>query len=211
VKTFTAAELVAYGSRQIVSRNLIYVVPKDRSTGVAQEFGFWDGIDDVTIDVRDGLTASVVPRNFSSKGAVLTIGDISLSDTLNVSSLQVSLSNLNANVESAIRTYDMRNAPIQIYRALFNTDSPSTLVDYPRCRFVGYVDTLSINQPAVGGEASAVLNCVSCTRELTRKNAELRSDESQQRRHSGDRFFQYTGATGQVQVFWGQSQGTAAP
>jgi len=211
VKTFSAAEIAAYSSRQIISRNLIYVVPKDRSTGAPQEFGFWDGIDDVTMDVRDGLTGSIVPRNFSSKGAVLTIGDISLSDTLNVAAMQISLSNLNANVEAAIRTYEMRNAPIQVYRALFNTDSPSTLVDYPRCRFVGYVDTLSINQPAAGGEASAVLNCVSCTRELTRRNTELRSHESQQRRHSGDAFFKYAGATGQVQVFWGQSQGTGTP
>lgn len=207
MKNLSVAEIAAYQDRKFIARSMIYVVSKNRATSASVDFGFWNGLEDITANVLDGLTLLSTSRDFNSKGAVLSIGDISLSDTLNVSSVQVTLSNLNATVEAAIRTYDMRNAPIQIYRALFDPDDPTSMVDDARCRFVGFVDTVSITTPAEGGQAAAVLNCVSCTRELTRTNAELRSDESQQRRQPGDRFFRYAGATGQVQVFWGQNKG----
>ncbi len=187
MKTLSVAEQSAYQDRKIIARQCVYIVAKNRSTGADVEFGFWTGIEDVTLDVIDGLTGSVTPRNFNNKGAVLSIGDISLSDNLNVGAVSILLSQLNATVEDALRTYDCRNAPIQIYRALFNPSDPTTMVDSARCRFVGYVDQLVISTPPEGGEASATLQCVNCTRELTRKNSDLRSDESQQRRHSGDR------------------------
>jgi hypothetical protein len=206
VKSLTNPETNAYAARSLIARSLIYVIAKNRSTGAAVEFGFWNGSFDATIDVIDGLTQDTEARSFVSKGAVLDVGDITLSDSLNVGAVHVSLSQLNASVESAIRTYDIRNAPIQIYRALFSVSSPSELIAPARCRFVGYVNTAPISTPPVGGQASVSLNCVSSVRELTRTNKELRSDEGQQRRHSGDRFFKYVAATGIVQLFWGQNK-----
>lgn len=206
MKSLTTDETNAYAARSLISRTLIYVTAKDRSTGAPVEFGFWNGIYDSTIEVIDGLTQDTESRSFVSKGAVLTVGDISLSDSLNVGSVQVTLSQLNATVESAIRTYDTRNAPIQIYRGLFSIASPAALIAPARCRFVGYINTAPISTPPAGGQASVTFNCVSAVRELTRSNKELRSDEGQQRRHSGDRFFKYVAATGQVQVFWGQNK-----
>lgn len=206
MKSLTTEETNAYAARSLISRTLIYVTAKDRSTGAPVEFGFWNGIYDSTIEVIDGLTQDTESRSFVSKGAVLTVGDISLSDSLNVGSVQVTLSQLNASVESAIRTYDTRNAPIQIYRGLFSIASPASLIAPARCRFVGYINTAPISTPPAGGQALVTFNCVSGVRELTRSNKELRSDEGQQRRHSGDRFFKYVAATGQVQVFWGQNK-----
>jgi hypothetical protein len=100
----------------------------------------------------------------------------------------------------------MRNAPIQIYRALFNTADPRAIVAPARCRLVGFVNTSTISTPAENGSAAVTLECVGCVRELTRTNTDLRSDESQQRRVADDRFFRHVAATGQVQVFWGQNK-----
>jgi hypothetical protein len=207
VRTFTTAEAAGYAKRTLIPRSLIYVQPKDRTTGDLVDFGFWNGTGDVTLTVTDGLTQSDVDRDFTSRGAVLSVGDVTLSDNLNVNSVQVSLSQLNSDAEDALRGYDMRNAPIQIYRALFDIANPRAQVAPARCRFVGFVNTAPIGTPAEGGQASTTLNCVGCTRELTRSNTDLRSDESQQRRTSGDRFFRWVAATGQVQVFWGQNRG----
>lgn len=208
MKDFTDPEIAGYSNRSIIRRNLIFVQPRDRSSGGLQDFGFWNGTGDVSLDVVDGITADTTTRDFIGRGAVLTLGDITLSDKLDVTSVQVLLSQLESDVESAIRTYDMRQAPVQIYRALFDTANPRALIAPARCRFAGYVDTAPLMTPAVGGQAAVTLNCVGCTRELTRTNSDLRSDESQQRRSPGDGFFRYVAATGQVQLFWGEASST---
>lgn len=208
MRSFTTAEANGYAARTLIPRTLIFVQPKDRLTGDLVNFGFWDGTGDVTLTVTDGLSQTDEDRDFTSRGAVLAVGDITLSDNLNVGSVQVSLSQLNSDVEDALRGYDMRNAPIQIYRALFGIANPRALVAPARCRFVGFVNTAPISTGAIGSQAATTMTCVGCTRELTRSNTDLRSDESQQRRQSGDRFFRWVAATGQVQVFWGQSRGS---
>jgi hypothetical protein len=208
MRDFTTAEQNAYLNRTILARDLVYFTAKDFSTGDDISFGFWNGIGAVALDVVDGITATTVSRNFSSKGAVLAVEDIPVSDKLDVTAVAVTLSQLNADVENALRGYDMRNAPIQIYRALFDTAAQRSLVAPARCRFAGFVNTCPITTPKIGGAAQAVLNCVGNVNELTRQNVDTRSDESQQRRASGDRFFQYVGVTGQIQVWWGQDKST---
>jgi len=206
MKDFTAEELAAYESRSIIFRGLVYVWARDRATGAQKPFGFWTGTGNRSIQVRDGLTQEVVARNFTSRGALVAIGDIPAAADLSIRQVAVTLSQLNADVESALRGYDMRGAPIQIYRALFSIANPRALVAPARCRFAGFVNTSPITTPARGGQATAVLNCVSLARQLTNTNADLRSDESQQRRHAGDRFFRWVAATGQVPVSWGTNK-----
>ena len=208
MKDFTSDELAGYAQRALIIRDLVYVTPRDFDTGERADFGFWSGTGDVSFDVVDGLTLGTVARDFTGGGSLLAVGDIPVSDSLSVISTQVSLSPLNTDVESAVRSYDMRYAPVQIYRALFSNANPRALVAPARCRFAGFVNTLQLSTPTVGGSAGAVLNCVGCTNELTRANTQLRSDESQQERHAGDRFFRWVSATGQVQVAWGQSTTT---
>jgi hypothetical protein len=208
MKEFTADELAAYQSRATISRDLIFIQCKDRSTGALHDFGFWNGTGDIALDVLDGITAVIQTRDFIGRGAVLQVGDVSRVDSLDVMSLDIVLSQLESDVENAARAYDMRNAPIQVYRALFSTANPRAQVAPARCRFAGFINTAPLVTPPEGGKASLSLNCVGCTRELTRTNTDLRSDESQQRRSPGDDFFKYVAVTGQVQVFWGEDKAT---
>lgn len=205
MKDFSDEEIAAYSSRTIIKRNLIYVWAIDRETGETREFGFWDGTGDATLDCLDGVAAAVVARDFSARGALLQVGSIPQTNDLTVQSVQVTLSQLNADVTNALRGYDLRQAEIQIYRAVFNPENPRAMVAPARCRFAGFINGAPTVQPPVGGQAAVTLECVSCSRELTTANTDLRSDESQQRRATGDRLFQYVAATGSVDVFWGQN------
>lgn len=205
MRDLTSEELAAYAARTIITRDLIFVTPKDFSTGDLTNFGFWNGTGDVSLDVIDGITQVTTTRNFTARGAVLDVADIQITDSLQAVSATVTLSQLNSDVENAIRGYDMRGAPIQIYRALFDTANPRALVKPARCRYAGFVNTAPMATPPIGGAAALTLNCVGCTVELTRSNTDLRSDESQQRRYAGDRFFRWVGVTGQVKIFWGQN------
>lgn len=208
MRDFSDAEAAGYANRTLITRNLVFVQPKSFSDGTLQDFGFWDGLGNVSFDVVDGITLETVTRDFTARGAVLSVGDIQISDALNVVSVSVGLSQLNADVENAVRGYDMRNAPIQIYRALFDTTNPRALIAPARSRFVGFVNTAPLTTASEGSAGGLVLNCVGCTAELTRTNTDLRSNESQQRRSSGDGFFQWVAATGQVQIFWGEKSST---
>ena len=211
MRDFTAEELAGYSARTINARDLIYVQPRDFLTHSIVHFGFWNGRGDVTLAVTEGITAETVNRDFTASGAVLKVEDIPVSDNLQVVAATVTLSQLNADVENAVRAFDMRNAPIQIYRALFSSANPRLLLAPARCRFAGFVNAAPIATPAVGGEAAVTLTCTGCTNELTRTNTDLRSDESQQRRSPGDAFFKYVAATGQIQVFWGTEKSNAMP
>lgn len=206
MKDFSAEEIAAYEDRSIIVRSLVWCQPKDRDTGELQDVGFSTVTGSNALEVRDGLTQEVVTRNFTSRGALVGIGDIAAAADLSIRQVTVTLSQLNSDVENALRGYDMRGAPIQIYRALFSKANPRALVAPARCRFVGFVNTAPIVTPAKGGQAVATLNCVSIARQLTNTNSELRSDESQQRRQSGDRFFRWVGATGQVPISWGTNK-----
>jgi hypothetical protein len=208
VKDFSTAEIDAYAARAILVRALVWVQPRDFETGDLVEFGFSTVTGDNALEVYDGLTQQIVQRNFTSRGAVLTIDNITQVADLTIRQAAVSLSQLNADVADALRGYDMRGAPIQIYRALFDMADPRAMVAPARCRFVGFVNTAPVTTPASGGSASLVLNCVSFTRQLTNTNTALRSDDNQQLRAPGDRFFQWVAATGQVPIAWGTNTTT---
>lgn len=207
MKDFEEEEIAAYEGRIVIPRRLVYLWARDRTTGDLHELGFSNVTGNVTLPVRDGLTQEIVERNFTSRGALVSIGDIAMTGDISVRSVDVTLSQLNEDVTNAFRGYDLRNAEVQIYRALFDVANPREIVKPARCRFAGFINTSPLVTPAEGGMASLTLNCVDCTRELTNTNSDLRSDESQQRRAAGDRFFQYAPATGQVKVFWGQNKG----
>lgn len=208
MRDFTSDELAGYANRSLIVRNLVFVQPRDFSSHDAVGFGFWNGAEDVAFDVVDGLTQSTVTRDFSGGGSLLAVEDIKMVADLSVPSLQVSLSQLHDGVAEAVRGNDMRQAEIQIYRALFSNANPRALVAPARCRFAGFVNGCQIGTPPEGGAAQVSLTCTGCTRELTRKNTDLRSDASQRRRNGSDSFFQYVTATGKVPVYWGEKKAT---
>ena len=73
--------------------------------------------------------------------------------------------------------------------------------------FVGYIDQIEIKTPKEGEQGGVTLTCKSSTQELTRANAETRSDAYQKLRSATDNFFQDAAVVGTWPLFWGKSNG----
>lgn len=202
MRDLDSAEISAIQARTVVARNLLWLSPKNRNTDAIVPMGFWDDLMTVTVSVKDGRTGSTVDRDFYGLGASLSIGSIPLTSDITIRNVDITLPHLDTTVELLVRGYDVRGAPMQLYRGYFN---PSTraMVASAKPRFVGYVDGSPIVTPKEGGEGSITLKCVSTTRELTRTSSEVRSHESQLARAPGDDFYKDVGLVGDWDIAWG--------
>jgi len=199
------AEITAIAARTVVARDFVVITVKDRLTGNTSDVGFWSDAGPFSCLVRDGRTGVIASRTFVG-GALVSIGDIPLTSDISVRTVDVVLSGIDASVIDAIRTYDARNAPITIYRGYLNPDTLE-LVAPAKARFIGFIDTAPIETPAEGGASTVTLSCVSHTRELTRRNPDVRSHESQILRKADDDFFRDTTVVGGWELFWGKEKG----
>lgn len=203
MRTLDANIVAALAAGRLVRRNMIWVTAKERDTGNPHSRGFWGDVETVDIPVVDGLTGATATRTFEAAGGLIEIGAVPLTSDLSIRSVDVVVSPLNDAADQYVRGYDLRMAPIQIYRAIFDPDTHELVADAD-ARFVGFVETAPVETPEEGGEARVTLNCVSHAVELTRSNPDVRSDESQKRR-SGDRIFQYVGTMAQRTIYWGDN------
>lgn len=208
VSSLDAATQTAVRDRSIlIPRNFVLVTVKaigDPAT--TTRFGFTDYGEDVTLNIVDGETGSTVSRDyFGDNQPILKMDPMPLKIGLEVDTTQVVLSQIDEHVQSMARGYDIRNANVQIHRGYLDPDS-HLLVAAPRIRRLGQINGAPIMTPAAGGEGSITLKIVSHTRELTRINTAKRSDETQRRRGTGDRFRRYGGTAGKWEIFWGESQ-----
>lgn len=207
MRDIDAAILTQLQSGRLVARYLVFIIGKDFTTGAPEEAGFWTGLSTVTATVIDAKTQAPTARDFVGSGSIESIGDIVLSADIAVQTVTVRLSMVHDTVNNFIRGYDVRFAEIQIYIGVFNPETRE-LAANPFSLFLGYVDGAPITVDPMGGGSHVELQCVSNTREMTRSNPDKRSDESQQRRSAGDRFYQYTAVMGDRVIFWGQAQGS---
>lgn len=197
-----AAEITALQQPTIDARVFVWVLPKDRETGEQVGVGLWSDGGPFTADVVDALTGSTVSRSFNG-GGLVEVGDISRTSDIAVRRVDVTLSAIDAATAAMLRTYDGRQAPIQIYRGLF-TPGTFKMVAPAKPVFVGFIDEAPIVTAALNGASKATLRCVSHTVELTRKNPAVRSHESQIARAAGDTFYKDVNTVGDWEVAWGE-------
>jgi hypothetical protein len=207
MKSLSAAELSALAARSLAFRNLVWITAKNRTTGALTPFGFWDDVGTRALQVIDVLTGATVTRNFVGAGSLLQIDDVVATSELQVRELVIRLSGVDATVANAVRGYDARLAPIQVYRLMLNPASGAPIAA-ARARFVGIVDSLKINDPTRGGQGNVIVSAASQMRELSRANPDMISDPSQKQRAEGtgkptDRFYQYTNEIANWSIAWG--------
>jgi hypothetical protein len=206
MRVLSTAEVTALSARRIVGRDLVWITAKNRSTGDPASYGFWNDVGTVSINVVDGRTGAINARSFYGLHASLTVGRIPLVSDITVRELEITLPHLDSIVNEMVRTHDVRGAPIQVYRLFLDPDTRAA-ISTAKARWVGYVDTAPIETPSEGQEGSVRIVCVSVTRELTRRNHDVRSHESQLRRNNLDFFYKDTAAVGEWEVFWGKHRG----
>lgn len=200
----------ALRARVLQARDFVWITGKTIDTGDPISRGWWQGLDDITaqyVDIDSGATPS---RIYGKAGSLLGVDNIPLIADLTARNFAITLSQISQEVADLVRGYNLKLAPVEVHRGLFNPGT-NVLVAPVFPRALAFVDDCEILDPAEGNDGQITLTCVSHTLELTRTNSDVRSDSSQQARHAGDRFYKYTGVAGSWPQFWGQNRGTIAP
>lgn len=196
----TAAALAA---RRLMPRDFLTITARDRSTGNPVTVGFWSDLANVSALVIDPDTGAAVLRDFYGSGSLISISDIPAIAGVTVQNVTITMSQLHAQAEEAIRLYDCKQARVEIHTGLLDPDSRK-LVDPAEPLFVGFVDSIEIRTPRENEEGAAVLTCTSGTQELLRSNPATRSHEDQQVRAPGDAFFKDAAVCGDWTPWWGE-------
>jgi hypothetical protein len=208
-RSLDSAVLSALAARTLVARDFLWFVVRDRDTGDPVTDGMWSDIGNVTAEVIDPDTGTPVERSFYGSGTLVGISDIPLVSNVTVQQVTITLSQVDDRVADLVRTYDVKQARVEIFRGLF--DPATRLLVAPAVpRFVGFVDEVQIQTPAEGGDGAVVLTCASHTQEMLRSNPDTRSHESQKQRLATDNFFQDASVVGEWELFWGKKSGKAS-
>lgn len=206
MRSLSLANQAALSARALVERDFLWIVARDRATGAPVSVGFWSDITNVTsVPVINPDTLTTVTRNYYGAGSLVSIDDIPSVSNIQVQDIKIRMSQLDEQVEAAIRGYDTQQARVEIHRGLFDPVSRS-LVAPAFIRFVGFLNLVEIITPEAGGDGYAELTCVSHTQELLRSNPSTRSHADQQARQIGDGFFRDVAVVGDWVFQWGEDK-----
>lgn len=190
----------------VLMEAMVWILARDRTTNAQVGIGFWTGDDHETI------TVGGTPRLYYGAGNIIDLSDpITYRNGLDVGSWKFTLSNLTPEFDTLFRTYDLRLAPVEVHRGVYNLNS-GVLIEAPHRLLKGWIETAPLEEPEEGSEATCTINCVTSAMGLT-KTLALNKSDAFQRTRSGDRFNRYAAVSGAVSVKWGVGQvnGATAP
>lgn len=209
MRNLSPENYAALQARQLVARDFLWLVARDRSTGASFSYGFWSDVGDVQAPVLNPNTGLAEPRNFEGSGTLIQISDIPLVANLTVQTIDVTMNQIDEAVNNIVRGYDLKQGQVEVYRGLFSPVSRQ-LVAPAVNRFIGYVDQIEISTPKEGEDGAVKMTCVSHSQEFTRYNPGTRSHEDQKKRDPNDDFFVDASTIGEREHFWGQKTGKVA-
>lgn len=186
----------------LITRKAVWITARNRVTGAPEERGIWAGSESTPLTVLRGTDGAQVTRPYYGGGEYLKIGDIPMTTTLTLETITVDLSQLADIAREIVRTHDVHRAAIEIHEIVLSPVTGMPIgADYPI--FNGIIDGAPIKNPAVGGEGSTKLKCVSeMMAMLARTNTDKSSHEAQKRR-SGDDLNIYSNTVEEWKLPWG--------
>lgn len=189
--------------RPTIARQLIWVEAKEFGSGATQTLGLWDG--EYTAQfVIDGE-----PRTYFAGGSILQLPEITGLVGLEVRTYSVVLSALTPEVQQLMRGYDVRLAPCEMHRVLFDPEAPATMLGEPQRTFKGWIDGAQFNETK-DGDYVVDATLASNSRGLTVPLQMRRSDESYRLR-LGDRIARYASVAGVIPIYFGEAAPNQPP
>lgn len=180
----------------VIMHALIWISPRNRTTGALVPMGFWTG------DDHETFTVGGVSRTYFGAGNVIGLDDPIVYRTgLDVGSWQFSISDLTPEFDTLFRQHDLRLAPIEVHRQVHSLTSRAR-IEAPSRIFKGWVETAPLEEPEEGSESTCTITCATSAMGLTRTLA-LNKSDAFQRTRSEDRFNKYAAVSGSVAVKWG--------
>lgn len=205
-RSISSENYTALQQRELVARDFIWFVVRDRDDGSPVTDGYWSGTGQITADVVDPETGGTSSRTFFGAYGLIQISDVPLVSTLTVQNVTVTLSQVSDRINDLVRTYDCKQGQVQIFRGLFDPVSRE-MVGPATPRFAGFIDEAPIRTPKEGEAGDVTLTCTSHTQEMTRSNTDTRSDVSQRLRSATDNFFADAAVIGSWVQFWAKEGG----
>lgn len=193
-------------SGSIVARDFIWFTVRNRQTNAPITEGIWSGVENITAMVREPDLQIVVTRPFTGAGTLVAVENIPMTSNLTVQNVTIDASQVQGDIERIVRDYDCQQGRVEIYRGLFDPATNKQL-DAAECRFVGFIDEITIETPSENEDGSVQFSCVSHTQEITRANSETRSTAYQYLRLAGDDFFKDAETAPEWELFWGSEKG----
>lgn len=211
MRQISSENQVALQENRLIARDFLWIIARERNSGLPVSVGFWSDIEDASVFVVDPDTLQPVIRPYKAAGGLISIDAIPAVSVIEVQDIAIKMSQLDELVEQAVRLYDIKQARVEIHRGLFDPDTRN-LISPAVVRFVGFVNQVQISTPQENSDGGVTLTCVSHTQELTRANPATRSHEDQKTRDSSDIFFIDAATVSEWDIQWGESStATKAP
>lgn len=209
MRNISAENLAALEARQLVARDFIWFEVRDRVTGAPVTDGVWSDVGNISAAVIHPDTGIPVTRNWYGSGTLIGVDDIPLVANLSVQNVTIRMSQVSEHVQTLVRQYDCKQGRVEIYRGLFSPETRQ-MVAAAECRFVGWIDQITIKTPSENEDGSVTLTCASHTQEMTRSNPSTRSHATQILRQAGDAFYTDADTVSEWEFFWGSQKGVVA-
>lgn len=101
-----------------------------------------------------------------------------------------------------IENYDYRDRPVTIYDLHRHPDNGAVIGD-PVALMRGYINAILHEEDPSSGFFMTV-ECESRALDYSRTNGRIRSQDDQQRRNPGDKFYEHAATAGRIKIKWGK-------
>lgn len=200
------AHLTALASRRIYPRDFLWIKARTRADPpVAVEDAYWSDVGAVTAPIQDFASGNTINRTYQGAGQLIQIGQITRTSNLTVLDVQISFLQIGDDANRLIRTYDAKQAEVEIHSGLLDVDT-RTLIAPAAPLFKGFVNRVRMPRVAEGSAGVGTLFCKSHSQELSRSNPARRSDEDQRLRSATDAFYASAASVGEWEQYWGRAR-----
>jgi hypothetical protein len=201
VPTNTYNYLQAAGRDGLMPRWLVFMHAKHRDTGADETVGIWSGGYAQTLTVIRPDNGATQDRVYQPGAGVMSIPDIPMMMSLEVSRLTLTFGRLTPAIVGAVKVYDPRRQSLQIHLALLDPKSNRT-IDPAMCVWDGLIDSVLVKRDKVAGRGTIEVTTTNHAVMLQQTNAIKMSAAFFEER--GDQAGRYIATLWRVRVPWGQ-------
>lgn len=166
--------------------------------------------ENMTVTITDPDSGDPDERTFAGGGHIVKMGDLVRSEGAIIRTHSFTMSGASTLVQDLVHGYNCREALFQWFVGELDQDT-GLLIDEPPCEFVGFVNTIDLNEGALSPDGDGIADSVfqvaidSLAAALTDRNYDMRDFDVGKAR-SGDKFFQYSDSAHHWNVRWGKEK-----